>query len=72
MTNSSLLARLDLLRAELPAFGAEAFLISQPENRWYLSGFTGSSGWLLITDQQALDRDRFSLLRAGRPGMPRL
>jgi Xaa-Pro aminopeptidase len=53
MTNSSLLYRLELLRAELPALGADGILISQPENRWYLSGFTGSSGWLLITDQHA-------------------
>jgi Xaa-Pro aminopeptidase len=54
MTNASLLPRLDLLRAELPAVGADGFLISQPENRRYLSGFTGSSGWLLITGEQAL------------------
>ena len=54
MTNSSLLSRLELLRAELPTLGADGILISQPENRWYLSGFTGSSGWLLITDQHAL------------------
>ena len=54
MTNNfSFFSRLDLLRAELPAVGADAILISQPENRWYLSGFTGSSGWLLITGQQA-------------------
>ena len=53
MTSSSLPPRLDLLRAELSAVGADAFLISQPENRWYLSGFSGSSGWLLITGHQA-------------------
>lgn len=49
MTDSSFLPRLNLLRAELPVVGADAILISQPENRHYLSGFTGSSGWLLIT-----------------------
>lgn len=31
-----------------------ALLVSQPENRRYLSGFTGSAGWLLITPKQAL------------------
>jgi Xaa-Pro aminopeptidase len=53
MTKPSLHPRLDRLRAELPAAGADAILISQPENRRYFSGFTGSSGWLLITGQQA-------------------
>jgi Xaa-Pro aminopeptidase len=53
MTNSSLLPRLELLRAELPAVEADAFLISQAENRRYFSGFTGSSGWLLITQSHA-------------------
>ena len=53
MTNSLFLPRLNLLRAELPVAGADAILISQPENRHYLSGFTGSSGWLLITGEHA-------------------
>jgi Xaa-Pro aminopeptidase len=42
------------MRAVLPDTGADAILISQPENRWYLSGFSGSSGWLVITKDQAL------------------
>jgi Xaa-Pro aminopeptidase len=29
--------------------GLDAFLISQSENRRYLSGFTGSEGWLIIS-----------------------
>lgn len=29
--------------------GLEALLVNQPENRLYLSGFTGSAGWLLVT-----------------------
>jgi Xaa-Pro aminopeptidase len=32
----------------------DAFLVSQPENRRYLSGFTGSTGYLLITPTEAL------------------
>jgi len=31
----------------------DALLVSQPENRYYLSGFDGSSGYLLITSQKA-------------------
>ena len=32
----------------------DAFLISQPENLRYLSGFTGSSGWLLISEKNTI------------------
>ena len=34
--------------------GFDAILVSQPENRRYLSGFTGSAGFLLVTDQEAV------------------
>jgi len=34
--------------------GLDALLISQPENLRYLAGFTGSSGWLLISGQSAI------------------
>jgi Xaa-Pro aminopeptidase len=34
--------------------GLDALLVSQAENRRYLSGFTGSSGWLLISEQHAI------------------
>ncbi len=32
----------------------DVFFVSQPENRRYLSGFTGSAGYLLITPEEAL------------------
>jgi Xaa-Pro aminopeptidase len=32
----------------------EAFFVTRPENRAYLSGFTGSSGYLLVTANDAL------------------
>jgi Xaa-Pro aminopeptidase len=38
----------------LTEFNLDAFLVSQPENRRYLSGFTGSAGWLLITAERAI------------------
>lgn len=46
--------RQDRVRALLGANSIDALLISQPENRFYLSGFTGSAGWLLISEQHAL------------------
>jgi Xaa-Pro aminopeptidase len=42
------------LRSSLVEHNLDAILVSQPENRRYLSGFTGSSGWLLISAEQAL------------------
>lgn len=36
------------LQAALAEREVDGLLVSQPENRAYLSGFTGSSGWLLI------------------------
>jgi Xaa-Pro aminopeptidase len=46
--------RLTKLRETLAEKELDALLISQPENRRYLSGFTGSAGWLLITAGRAL------------------
>ncbi len=48
--------RLERLRAELDARELDAVLIAKPENRAYLSGFTGSAGLLLIS------RDRAALI----------
>ena len=47
-------ARLDKLRGLLPEKGVDALLISMPENRRYVSGFTGSAGYLFITGEQAV------------------
>ena len=46
--------RLRKLRASIAERGLDALLLSQPENLRYLSGFTGSSGWLLISGQNAI------------------
>ncbi|WP_158599098.1 M24 family metallopeptidase [Planococcus salinus] len=45
--------RIQNLRAELFTEGNEAALITSPENRFYFSGFKGSSGVLLITKEDA-------------------
>ena len=41
--------RLKKLRASLVDKELDGILISQPQNRYYLSGFSGSAGYLLIT-----------------------
>jgi len=46
--------RLQKLRPAIAEKGLDALLISQRENCRYLSGFTGSSNWLLISDKQAI------------------
>ena len=46
--------RLRKLRTSITEKGLDALLLSQPENLLYLSGFTGSSGWLLISRQNAI------------------
>jgi len=47
-------SRLSRLRAEFAGRGIDAVLISQPENRFYLSAFEGSAGFLLITEERAV------------------
>jgi len=46
--------RLRKLRMSIAENGLDALLLSQPENLRYLSGFTGSSGWLIISGQNAI------------------
>jgi Xaa-Pro aminopeptidase len=46
--------RLVVLRQKLAEQDLDAILITQPENRRYLSGFTGSAGVLLISQDQAI------------------
>ena len=46
--------RLQRLRAALPESDVDAFLISSPENRRYMSGFAGSAGYLLISEDVAV------------------
>ena len=46
--------RLDRLRQGLVEKEIDAILISRPENRYYLSGFDGSAGFLLIAEQDEI------------------
>ncbi len=52
--NSHSETRLARLRAALLEAGLEALLVGEPANRTYLSGFRGSAGWLLISQDAAL------------------
>ncbi len=59
--------RLTRLRAALVEGDLPALLVSAPANRRYLSGFTGSYGWLLVTPAAAiLFTDGRYTIRAGR------
>ncbi len=46
--------RLQKLRQKLAEKEIDGIFISQPENRYYLSGFDGSAGYLLITPQDTV------------------
>ena len=47
-------SRLQKLRQKLAEKEIDAILVSQSENRYYLSGFDGSAGFLLITAEKAI------------------
>lgn len=50
--------RLEKFRQQMAEANIDGFLITQPENRRYLSGFTGSAGVLIITaDKQVFATD---------------
>lgn len=64
--------RMTRLREALAAAGLPALLVSAPANRRYLSSFTGSYGWLLVTPSESiLFTDGRYTLRAAReaPGV---
>ena len=46
--------RLAHLRSRIAELELDAFLVSDPLNRLYLSGFTGSSGYLVVTQTDAV------------------
>jgi Xaa-Pro aminopeptidase len=46
--------RLQKLRQKIAEKGLDALFVSQTENRRYLSGFTGTAGFLLISQHQAI------------------
>ncbi|MDR6224670.1 M24 family metallopeptidase [Desmospora profundinema] len=62
--------RLERLRKWLSKRNLEALLVTHPVNRRYLTGFTGSSGWVLVTgDRQVLISD-FRYTEQGKEESP--
>ena len=62
--------RLQRLRHRFGDKGINAILISQPENRRYLSAFDGSSGYLLITEQNTILATDFRYLEQAKSQAP--
>lgn len=46
--------RIDSFKGIFPAEGVDSFLVTRPENRYYLTGFTGSSGAVLLTAGESI------------------
>jgi Xaa-Pro aminopeptidase len=49
-----MMSRIEHLRAEMKGATEDAFLITEAKNRRYLSGFTGSSGWLVVSASRCI------------------
>lgn len=77
--------KLAKLKAEIQAAGVDAFMITRPENRRYVSGFHGSAGTLVVTQAQAYlltdfryieqaqaQAPEFQVVRIGEPGQDAL
>ena len=62
--------RLQKLRQRFDEKKIDAILISQPENRYYLSGFDGSAGYLLITPQATILATDFRYLELAKTQAP--
>ncbi len=62
--------RLERLRQRLGEEELDAILISQGENRRYLSGFTGSAGFLLISQQHAILATDFRYIEQAKRQAP--
>ena len=62
--------RLKRLRQSLDEREIDGIFVSQPENRYYLSGFDGSSGYLLITPQDTVLATDFRYTEQARAQAP--
>jgi Xaa-Pro aminopeptidase len=62
--------RLRKLQTSIAEKQLDAILISQPENLRYLSGFTGSSGWLLISEKKTILATDFRYVEQAKEESP--
>ena len=62
--------RLERIRQQLDTNGLDAVFVSQAENRRYLSGFTGSAGYLFITRKSAILATDFRYIEQARGQAP--
>ena len=62
--------RLKRLRQSLAEKEIDGIFVSQPENRYYLSGFAGSAGYLLITPQNTVLATDFRYIEQARTQAP--
>ncbi len=62
--------RVARLRSEMEALEVDGFLVSAPENRRYLSGFTGSAGYLLVTASDAVLATDFRYVEQAKTESP--
>ena len=66
----SLKSRLNKLRQKLTEEKVDAFFISKPKNRYYISGFDGSAGFLLITPQDTILATDFRYIERAKKQAP--
>jgi len=62
--------RLEKLRQKLEENQLETILVSQAENRRYLSGFTSSAGFLLVTEKHAILATDFRYIEQAQEQAP--
>ncbi|MFA5374557.1 MAG: Xaa-Pro peptidase family protein [Dehalococcoidia bacterium] len=65
-----MIQRLNKIRQHIADNGLDALFVSQAENRRYLSGFTGSSGYLFITQTEAVLATDFRYIEQARGQAP--
>lgn len=62
--------RVQALRKKMAERGIPALLITNPYNRRYISGFTGSSGYALVTEKEALFLTDFRYIEQAKEQAP--
>ncbi len=67
---SNIKNRLEKLRRKLVDHNIDALLVSQEDNRYYLSGFLGTAGTLIVTDKDALLATDFRYLEQAATQAP--